>query len=462
MSTNLRGKRVTVVGLGIEGQALAAYLCGERAQVTVSDQRSEAQLGAAMANLAGLPLAYALGGNRAEDCVSADLLFISQGVPLDIPALVAAKAAGVAFSSATRLFMERCSAPILGITGSAGKTTTTALVGRMLQAAGLPTEVGGNNGRVLLDRLGALTPQHWVALEMSHTQLELTDRSPQVALVTNISLSHADRYPNMDDYIALKEHIFAYQTAEDTLVLNWDDPVTRGMASKARGAVAWFSLREQPPDDGAYLQGGALMLQHAGQTHKVMERGAIRLMGDHNVANVLAACAATACAGVPATEMAAAAEGFPGVEHRLEWVRAVDGVDYYNDSIATTPERVMAGLRCFDRPIVLLAGGRHKHLPLDGWAAAVKEACRAVVCFGEAGPYLRDALAPSWGDAATLACTGTVADATAAAAQQARAGDVVLLSPACTSFDAYPNFEARGRDFKQSVTALAARTRVEG
>ncbi len=452
---DLQGKRVTVVGFGIEGQALAAYLCGQGAQVTVSDQRTEQQLAEPMAKLAGLPVTYRLGGNRAEDCLTADVLFVSQGVPLDIPALVAALAAGVPFSSATQLFMERCPAPIIGVTGSAGKTTTTALVGRVLQAARLPTEVGGNNGRVLLDRLAALTPQHWVALEMSHTQLELTDRSPHVAVVTNISPSHADRYPDMNEYIALKEHIFVYQTPGDTVVLNWDDPVTRGMAAKADGKVAWFSLLEEPPGDGAYLKGGALMLKSAGTTQTIMQRSSIKLMGDHNVANVLAACAATAAAGVPIAAMAAAVDGFPGVEHRLEWVRTLGGVDYYNDSIATTPERVMAGLRCFDRPVVLLAGGRHKHLPLDAWVASVRQRCSAVVCFGEAGPYLRDAVTSTWGKAPAVACVSSVSEAVSAAAGLARANDVVLLSPACTSFDAYPNFEARGRDFKESVGRLS-------
>ncbi|MSQ09579.1 MAG: UDP-N-acetylmuramoyl-L-alanine--D-glutamate ligase [Dehalococcoidia bacterium] len=451
---DLRGKRVTVVGFGIEGQALAAYLCGQGARVTVSDQRTEQQLAEPIARLAGLPVTYRLGGNRVEDCVTADVLFVSQGVPLDVPALLAARAAGVPCSSATRLFMERCPAPIIGVTGSAGKTTTTALVGRMLQAAGLPTEVGGNNGRVLLDRLASLTPQHWVALEMSHTQLELTDRSPRVALVTNISPSHADRYPDMNEYIALKEHVFVYQAPGDTLVLNWDDPVTQAMAAKAHGKVAWFSLTEEPPGEGAYLEDGALMLRSAGTTQAILQRSSIKLMGDHNVANVLAACAATAVAGVPVAAMAAAVDGFPGVEHRLEWVRMLGGVDYYNDSIATTPERVMAGLRCFDRPVVLLAGGRHKHLPLDAWVGSVGQRCRAVVCFGEAGPYLQDALTPTWGKAAAVACVPSVSDAVVAAAELARAGDVVLLSPACTSFDAYPNFEARGRDFRESVGRL--------
>lgn len=450
----LRGKRATVVGLGIEGMALAPYLVAEGAAVTISDARTPEALTGNLARLSGLPVRLALGGNRPEDCTDADVVFVSQGVPLDLPALQAARAAGVPLSSATRLFMERCPAPILGITGSAGKTTTTALVGRMLAAGGLQIEVGGNNGRILLDRLGSLTPQHWVVLEMSHTQLEMTDRSPQVALVTNISPSHADRYPDMADYIALKENIFAHQSAGDTLALNWDDPATRAMAAKAHGHVVWFSLREQPDGDGAYLEGDTLRLRWQGANTAIMPRSTIRLMGEHNVANVLAACAATAATGISTQAMATAVADFSGVEHRLEWVRTLDGVDYYNDSIATTPERVAAGLRCFDRPIVLLAGGRHKYLPLEPLVAEMKQHCRATVLFGEAGEYLEAGLRAQLPTDAQLERHADLADAVTAAAGLARNGDVVLLSPACTSFDAYPNFEARGRHFKQLVAAL--------
>ena len=457
MATGLRGKRVTVVGLGIEGMALTPYLVHQGAIVTISDQRTEAQLAANLAPLAGLPVRLALGGNRPADCATADLLFVSQGVPLDIPAIAAARDAGVPLRSATQLFMERCPAPILGITGSAGKTTTTTIAGRMLAAGGLAVEVGGNNGHMLLDRLDTITPQHWVVLEMSHTQLELTDRSPHIALVTNISPSHADRYPDMAGYVALKERIFAYQSAGDTLVLNWDDPATRAMAGKAHGNLAWFSLRERPAGDGAYLDGDRILLAAGADTVPVMPRSAIRLMGEHNVANVLAACAAAAAAGIAATAMAAAVRDFTGVEHRLEWVRTLDGVDYYNDSIATTPERVVAGLRCFERPVVLLAGGREKHLPLEHWIAEVQQRCAAVACFGEAGPYLYQALRQVWRGRGPLTLHATVDEAVAAAQAAAQPGDVVLLSPACTSFDAYPNFEARGRHFKSVVLALAAR-----
>lgn len=450
---SLAGKRVTVVGLGIEGVALVRYLHAQGAAVTVTDAKPAEALAAQTAQIAGIPATLSLGGNRPEDCTGADLVFVSQGVPLDLPALAAARALGVPLSSATRLFMERCPCPIAGITGSAGKTTTTALTGAMFRAAGWPALVGGNIGVVLLDRLTELTPGHWVVLEISHTQLELTGHSPHVAVVTNLSPSHADRYPVMADYVALKRRIFEFQTAADTLVVNWDDPETRAMADAAPGREAAFSLQGPPPGDGAFVRDGLVFVRWNGNETAVLPVDQVRLIGEHNLANVLAACTAATAAGIPVAAQRTAIAAFEGVEHRLEWVRTVAGVDYYNDSIATTPERTAAGLRCFDRRIVLLAGGREKQLPLEPLAREVRRHCRAVVFFGEAGPVLRAAVMPGWvGGEQRL--VDTLEAGVVAAAELARPGDLVLLSPACTSFDAFPNFEARGRRFKELVAAI--------
>jgi len=449
----LSGKRATVVGLGIEGVALVRYLVTQGAQVTVTDAKPADALDSQLAQIAGLRVQLALGGNRPEDCVGADIVFVSQGVPLDLPALAAARAWGIPLSSATRLFMERCPCPIVGITGSAGKTTTTALTGAMFRAAGRPALVGGNIGVVLLDRLADLSPLHWVVLEMSHTQLELTDRSPRVAVVTNISPSHADRYPLMADYVALKRRIFAAQGAGDVLVINWDDAETRAMGGDAPGRTAHFSLQGPPSGDGAFVCDGNVVVRWDGRETAVMPVDQVRLIGEHNLANVLAACAAATAAGLPAAALGHAVGAFEGVEHRLEWVRTVGSVDYYNDSIATTPDRTAAGLRCFDRPIVLLAGGREKHLPLEPLTREVRRHCRAVVFFGEAGPVLRAGVTPGWPQGEHR-LVPTLEAAVTAAAGLAQPGDLVLLSPACTSFDAFPNFETRGRRFKELVAAL--------
>lgn len=450
---DLRGKRVTVVGLGIEGAALVPYLVQAGAHVTVSDSKPAEALTANLSLIQRMPVRLSLGANRPEDCVDADIIFVSQGVPLDIPALTSARGRGVPFSSVTRLFMDLCPAPILGITGSAGKSTTTALMGAMFRAANWPVMVGGNIGVMLLGQLDELTPQHWVVLEISHTQLELTDRSPNVAVVTNISPSHADRY-TMEEYVALKERLFAFQSKDDTLVINWDDPVTRSMAEKAHGHVAAFAAHSVPPSDGAFLRDDRVMLAHAGQMYEVIPVNEIRLLGAHNIENVLAATAAAVAAGLPIETIADAVRRFKGIEHRLEWVGSIEGADYYNDSIATTPVRAMAGMRSFDRPIVLLAGGKDKDLPLEAWAVEAARRCSAIVLFGAAAQLLEDAFKREWEDDGRLVRVDTVEQAVLIARKLARRGDVVLLSPGCTSFDHYSNFEARGKEFKRLVQSL--------
>ena len=448
------GKRVTIVGLGIEGLALVRYLASQGAHVTVSDAKPAEALRENIEKVQSLGVRFSLGGNRLEDICSADVLFVSQGVPLDLPALVAARERGIPFSSVTRLFMELCPVPIVGITGSAGKSTSTSLVGEMFRAAGLPVLVGGNLGTVLLDRLDELTPQHWVVLEISHTQLELTDRSPHVAAVTNISPSHADRYPSLDGYIDLKKRIYRFQSADDWLVVNADDAVTAAMAAETPAHPVFFTLGPDLAGDGACIEADSVVVRMDGRTRPVLPVNEIPLLGVHNRANVGAACAVAAAVGLPVEAMAAAVRRFKGVAHRLEWVRRVAGVDYYDDGIATTPERTVAGLRSFEQPIVLLAGGREKHLPLEGWAREVAARCSAVVCFGEAGPLLAEALEAVWPDPARLVRVPELPQAVASAQDLARPGDIVLLSPACTSFDRYPNFEVRGRHFKELVAAL--------
>ena len=453
--TTLAGKRATVVGLGIEGVALVRYLAAQGAQVTVSDAKPAEALQENLARIAGAPVRLSLGGNYAEACLDADVLFVSQGVPLDIPTLVTARERGIPFSSSTKLFMDHCPAPILGITGSAGKSTTTALTGELFKAAGGPVMVGGNIGLVLLDNLDQLTPDHWVVLEVSHTQLELTDRSPRIAVVTNISPSHADRYPSLDQYIALKERLFQYQGPEDGLVLNWEDQVTRAMAGKAQARIIFFSDGEIPSGDATYLRDGQIWLRYGGTEQAIVPIDRIKPLGAHNVANALAACAAGAAAELPIAAMAQGVANFRGLAHRLEWVGQAAGVNYYNDSIATTPVRTIAGLQSFARPIVLLAGGKDKALPLGEWVDEVCRRCAAVVLFGEAGPMLQAALGTRWQGRAPLVYAPQLPEAVAKARSLAESGDVVLLSPACTSFDQYPNFEVRGRHFAELVTQFA-------
>jgi UDP-N-acetylmuramoylalanine--D-glutamate ligase len=453
-------KQVTVLGLGIEGVDLVRYLAAQGASVTVSDLKSPEELSRRIQELDGLPVRFSLGANSQADITSADMVFVSQGVPLTLPALREARQRGVPLSSMTKLFLELCPAAVIGITGSSGKTTTTALVDAMFAACGRKHVVGGNIGVGLLGLLDQITPETWVVLEMSHTQLETVERSPHIACVLNVTPNHLDRY-SWEEYTALKLRILQYQKRDDIAVLNLDDEVTCSFATEAPGQVIWFSSRRVPSGDSAFVREGWVILRRGFVETKLLPIDAIPLRGAHNVANVLAAVAVGGAVGLDFAAIEQAIRDFTPVPHRLELVDRIGGVAYYNDSIATTPERTMAGLASFHEPIVLLLGGREKNLPLEDLARQAIERCRAVVCFGEAGPPLEEALRsvaiPANGHAPPIQRVNTLEEAVDVGRGFARIGDVVLLSPACTSFDAYANFEERGEDFRRIVVRLAAK-----
>lgn len=452
-----KGKRATVIGLGREGVALVRYLTAQGAQVTVSDAKPAAKLAEALRQIEGLTVRLSLGENRIEDAVDADIIYISPGVPLNIPCISAARGKGVPQSSLTKLFFELCPAPIVGITGSSGKTTTTSLVGEVFKAAGRHVFVGGNIGITLLERLPEITPESWVVLELSSFQLEIMDRSPHVAAITNITPNHLDVHPSMEHYIRAKKTILNFQSEDDFAILNYDDPITRDLAKHCRAKVIFFSRTGQPEDDAAFLRNERVYVRRGGTKRPICAIREIKLMGQHNLENVLAACAIASACDIETEAMRAVAVSFRGVEHRLEPVAQIDGVDYYNDSIATTPERAVAGLRSFERPVVLLAGGRDKHLPLEPLAEAIWERCKGVILFGEAASLLEEAIAHWPHDRAkplVVQRSPSFAEALIMARHMAAAGDVVLLSPACTSFDMFTNFEERGREFKRLVHEL--------
>ena len=459
MGRDFARRRVTIIGLGREGVSLARFLARQGAEVTVSDQRTEDQLGENLAQVAGLPLRLSLGANRVEDVVGADIVFISPGVPGDLPAVRAAEELGIPISAETQLFFQLCPAPILGVTGSSGKTTTTSLLGEVFRRAGRRVFVGGNIGVPLLDRLDEITADSWVIMELSSFQLERLTRSPHIGVITNITPNHLDRHPTMEHYIEAKKNILRYQGPDDYAVLNADNACTSSMAAESRASVLLFSrLREV--DSGAWLEDTKLMARWQGRYEEVCDREDILLRGEHNIENVLAVAAATIAAGLPLSAVRDAVRNFPGVEHRLEFVMEINGVQYYNDSIATSPERSLAAMRSFTEPIVLLAGGREKHLPLEEWARTAIRRCRAVVLFGEAAPLLEKALDKARQELPDNACSVVVAASLEAAvkeaAQLACPGDVVLLSPACTSFDAFRDFEERGHAFKKLVGDLGS------
>jgi UDP-N-acetylmuramoylalanine--D-glutamate ligase len=452
-------KRLTVLGLGIEGVDLVRYLASHGASVTISDTRSEQTLAPRIRELEGLPVTYSLGEHRAEAVLSADAIYVSQSVSLTLPVLQEARERGIPISSMTKLFFELCPGAIVGITGSSGKTTTTALVGAMFAAAGRRHVVGGNIGVGLLGLLDDITPDTAVVLELSHTQLETAERSPHIAAVLNVTPNHLDRY-GWEEYIALKLRILQFQTRNDIAVLNLDDEVTCSFATETPAHVVWFSSRRVPSGDSAFVRGGDIIFRQAAVESKVLPVEDIPLRGAHNVANVLAAVAVAGAAGLPFDAVARAVREFKPVGHRLEFVGSVDGIAYYNDSIATTPERTLAGIRSFEEPIVLLVGGRHKNLPLEELAEEICQRCRAVICFGEAATLLEEAMrmaALGPAEPPEIERVDTMDEAVERARHLAKPGDVVLLSPACTSYDAFQNFEERGERFRQLVGEIASK-----
>jgi UDP-N-acetylmuramoylalanine--D-glutamate ligase len=452
-----QGKKVTIIGLGIEGEDMARYFAGHGAAVTVTDRKPASALRERMDALHGLAIDYRLGGTDVSSVAGANLVCVSQSVPLDNELVLAAKRQGSRIESMTSLFLELYPGPVAGITGSSGKTTTTSLVDAIFSAAGRPHVLGGNIGVGLMQLLAEAERRRlpegvafWAVLEISHTQLQLTRRSPQVAALLNVTPNHLDQF-SWEEYVALKRNIFAHQAAADAVVLNADDPVSRQLRPQAKGRVFLFSVGGDPGGDGAFLQDGRVYWRRDGRTEGVIAASAIPLRGFHNVANVAAATAIAAACEIGPEAVGAAVRSFRPPEHRLELVARVGGVDYYNDSIATAPERTLAALRSFEDAVVLLLGGREKSLPLGEMLDEAKRRCRAIVCFGESGPALAAAVKAR---GIPVFRRATLAEAFEVAAAEARRGDVVLLSPACTSFDAYDNFEQRGVEFRNLVAQL--------
>lgn len=398
----------------------------------------------------------------------ADVLAISGGVPADSPLVARARERGIPVTNDSQEFMKRTPAAVIGITGSAGKTTTTALTGVMAQVAGRRTWVGGNIGRPLIADLHKMEPDDVVVQELSSFQLEIWSeefgQSPPVAAVLNVTPNHLDRHKTMKAYAAAKANILRYQSTGDTAVLSADDSGSLALRPLARGRVRLFSLEKTVPD-GAFVRDKQIWLRNGGEKI-VCAVGDVQLRGRHNLLNVLAAITLADSIGIPAEAMAQAIHTFKGVEHRLEVVRTINGVRYVNDSIATAPERVLAALNAFAEPIVLLAGGRDKDMVWDEWARQVRQRVKHVILFGELAETLERQLLKDRSGSRTastrnlpgLSRVDTLGEAVTAAAAIAESGDVVLLSPGGTSYDAFRDFAERGEAFRELVDELGSKT----
>ncbi len=455
-----KGVRVVVLGLARQGKALARFLCGEGADVVISDLKPADLLVEARQELADLKLSYVLGGHQPSLLDGADLLCLSGGVPADLPLAQQAREQGIPVENDSQIFMEACPAPVIGVTGSAGKTTTTTLMGRIADAHYAATNgrawVGGNIGRPLLMELSAIQPDDLVILELSSFQLELMTISPHIAAVLNVTPNHLDRHHTMEAYTAAKARILDYQDAHDVAVLGRDDRGAWNLRDRVKGRLISYGWEAPVDGDGVYMAGDTIVLHTSSGEQALLPCDAVELRGEHNLLNVMAACALAASVGIASDAIEAGVRGFSGVPHRLEFVRRVGGADWYNDSIATAPERAIAAIRVFDEPLILLAGGRDKDLPWQVFARVACERVRDLVLFGEAAGKIADAIEEVQ-DADCVVhlelCKG-FDQAVEAAAKLAQPGDVILLAPGGTSFDEFADFEARGERFRELVKAL--------
>jgi UDP-N-acetylmuramoylalanine--D-glutamate ligase len=414
-----------------------------------------------MSRLADWPIHFVLGGHHPEIVEGADLLFISPGVPEANPVRESALAASVPVCSMTTLFFDLCPGVIVGITGSSGKTTTTELIGHILRTARCDVVVGGNTGEPMLELLPHVGRDTLVVIELSSFQLSLLRRSPHIAVVTNISPNHLDRHGAMDDYIAAKRHIVFHQGSADFAVLNSGDVESPGFASATAAATRWFgnSIRHA---DGAEIREQAVGLCRQGRFVPVIPVKHVPLLGAHNLENILAALATTALLGVEPEAMAEAIRTFRPPAHRLQTVAEHGGVRFVDDSIATSPARAAVALQAIPDPVLLIAGGRDKNLPWDDFARLVALRARTLFLIGEAAPLIEDAVRSHLSEpsrrlgANDIHRCATLSDAVLSAAAIARPGEVVLLSPGCTSYDMFTDFAERGDTFARAVEALLA------
>lgn len=451
----MKGRRADVIGVGVSNKPLIELLTRAGARVTACDKKTEEQLGEETCRwLADLGVQTRLGPDYMKG-LEGDVIFRSPGVRPDGPELEAARARGSRVTSEMEVFFAVCPCPIIAVTGSDGKTTTTTLIAEMLKKEGKNVWVGGNIGQPLLAEAGKMGPEDLCVVELSSFQLMTMERSPHIAVVTNVTPNHLDVHKSMEEYVAAKENIWLRQKPGDLLVVNGDNALSAQMAGRAPGEVLRFSRRSQP-ENGAFYRDGVIWLSRNGQAEKVMEADEIRIPGMHNVENYMAALCAVGRYVQPETVRQVAKE-FAGVEHRIELVRRVNGADYYNDAIATSPARAIAGFHAFDQKLIVIAGGYDKQIPFEEYG---REACRHVkllILNGATAAKIRQAVesAPEYpGCGLEIQQRDTLEQAVALAHERARPGDIVTLSPACASFDAYPNFMAKGRAYKELVRKL--------
>ncbi|MFH2039806.1 MAG: UDP-N-acetylmuramoyl-L-alanine--D-glutamate ligase [Chloroflexota bacterium] len=462
MKNNWNGKRIVVLGAARQGLAAARFLFQNGAYVTINDRRSLNELKETQASFKDITIQWVLGSHPLELLDKTDFVCISGGIPLTLPIIVEAKTRGIPLINDTQIFLQEVPCRTIGITGSAGKTTTTSLVGQITQNAfsGSPNRVwvGGNIGDPLLNHIDKINPDDLAILEISSFQLDQMDRSTDIAAVLNITPNHLDRHKTLQAYTAAKARLIEFQNLNTISVLGRDDPGAWNLKDKVHGQLYSFGFSKM--DDSALgmtIIDGKYILRNKNVEKVIFDHSIVHLRGEHNQLNIMAASLIAMAAGIKEEEIINGVQEFQGVAHRLEFVRNWRGADWYNDSKATTPEMSMAAIRSFDQPIILLLGGRDKDLQWESLVELIQKRVRKVLIFGEAAEIIEQALVhlPEELRHFSFHRCKYLKDAVLTAASLVKPGDVVLLSPGGTSFDEFRDFEERGERFQQWVQELS-------
>jgi len=451
---HIKNKKIAMCGIGISNTPLIMDFLSKGAKVYACDRRSRELIGDLADTLESAGAVLRLGEGYLDN-LEVDIIFRTPGMNFNLPELEAARKKGIAVTSEMEVFFDLCPATIFAVTGSDGKTTTTTLIAKMLEAEGKNVFIGGNIGKPLLPEIEKISAEDFVVAELSSFQLISMRKSPDVAVVTNVAPNHLDVHKDMDEYVEAKKNVIMHQNAFSRTVLNRDNEITEGFRKFVRGQSLGFSMERQL-HNGAWLDdNGYLHMAYRGIDVPVMHKSEITVLGDHNVANYLTAIAAVwGYVGVDTIKKVA--HEFAGVEHRIEFVREVNGVKYYNDSIASSPTRTIAGLKAFDQKVHLIAGGYDKHIPFEPMVPYILEKVEKLYLCGNTADKIEKAVAEdsNYNGNPQIIKVKDIKEAVQKAAEDTTAGDVVTLSPACASFDAFPNFMARGNYFKELVNKL--------
>lgn len=444
-------KKTAVVGIGVSNRPLIDFLVKLGAEVTAFDKKDKEQLGNVAVELEDKGVRLVLGEDYLNKLNGFEVIFKTPSMRIDSPALQKAREEGAYITSEMEEFIRYCPAKVFGITGSDGKTTTTTLVYHMLKEEGYNTWIGGNIGTPLFTKIEEIKNDDKVVLELSSFQLMTVSDPMEVSLITNLSPNHLDIHKDMEEYIDAKKNIFKYGRKEDLLVLNKDNDITNSMLKETEGKVLQFSVKEKV-DNGAYYNNGELYILG----RKVCNKDEIKLMGMHNVENLLAAFCCVS-EDVSINSMRNVAISFAGVEHRMEFIREINGVKYYNDSIASSPTRTVAGLRAFDKKVILIAGGYDKKVSFEPLAEEGYNYIKSLILLGVTKDKIRNAfekVMKEKGISIPIYIVNSLEEAANKAKSIGEAGDIITLSPACASFDMFPNFEVRGNKFKEIINNL--------